>query len=247
MRNNIQSADRVLGILATFRQEEQRLSVTEVAAALGVHKSTASRLVATLVGAGFLERSPEDRSVRLGPEVARLGMLAVGGRSLVSLAQRPMQWLAQETGETVNLGVLDGHEVVNIAQVDGTHIIGIGTWTGRRTSLHCVANGKVLLVWSDRDLMRNDLERYTARTITDVDQLRAHLEEVRLRGWASNVGELEEGLHAVAVPVFDALGHCRAALSASGPSYRMAVERLPAVAALCQVAARDISQRLGRK
>src|SRR2546422_356166 len=106
-------------MLAAFDSERRALSVSDFAELLGVHKSTASRLAATLFHRGFLERVPESKLFRLGPEIGRLGLLAVGGRDLIGLARDPMERLAAETGETVNLAVLDDDEVVNIAQSDG--------------------------------------------------------------------------------------------------------------------------------
>jgi DNA-binding IclR family transcriptional regulator len=126
----------------------------------------------------------------------------------------------------------------------------VGDWTGWKTEPHTVANGKVLLAFAEggfKDLPLEDpLEAFTERTITSVEDLRFELERVRVEGWASTLGELEEGFNGVAVPVFDASGRCLAALSASGPVYRMTPERLPEVAALCKEAAEEIGVRLGR-
>ena len=246
MRNGLQTADRVLQILTAFRAEGQELTVGHIADSLRVHKSTASRLAATLVERGFLERTPENRALRLGPEIGRLGLLALNTRGLVRLARTAMVWLSSKTSETVHLAVLKGSEVVNIAQVDGPHIVGIGNWVGRRTQLHCVANGKVFLVFAGKDLIHRPLEGFTPRTITSIEALRLHLKAVRTNGWAWNTGELEEGLHAVAVPVFDALNRCRAALSVSGPAYRLPPERFPELAQICKHASRDIGFRLGK-
>ncbi len=243
MRNELQAADRVLQVLAAFDNTARELSVGRIADTLGVHKSTASRLATTLVNRGFLERSK--RALRLGPEVNRIGLLALGNRDLTALAREAMQWLCAQTGETVHLAVLDGTEVLNIGQADGPAIIGIGNWIGRRTRLHCAANGKVLLAFTSGHPVEGPLESYTAATVTSVKALRAELAEIRRRRWASNTGELEEGLNAVAVPVFDATGTCRAALSVSGPSFRMAPGTYPKLAELCQQAARLIGFRLG--
>ena len=245
MRNSVQTVDRALQLLLTFDSEGQELGVTELAARVGVHKSTASRLAATLAARGFLERAPGSEAFRLGLELSRLGLLAGAGRDLVELALPAMERLAEETGETVNLAVLDGDEAVNVAQVEGRHIIGVGAWTGRRTELHCTANGKVLLAFSDREPPGSPLQRYTGQTITSLRELRRQLELARRRGWASAVDELEMGLHAVAAPVLDGLGRCRAALSVSGPSYRLPVERLPEIAVACTAAAGAIGGLLG--
>jgi DNA-binding IclR family transcriptional regulator len=247
MSNGIQTVDRVLQILSAFDAENRELGVNDFARLLGVHKSTASRLAATLARRGFLERVPDGKRFRLGPELGRLGLLTPGRRDLINLTRDAMERLAAETGETVNLAVLDGAEAVNVAQVDGPHIVGVGSWTNRRTKLHCTSNGKVLLAFAGAEMSNGPLERFTRHTITSVPKLHAQLEQVRANGWASTLGELEEGLHAVAVPIFDAAGRCLAALSVSGPAYRMPAERLPEIAELCQRAAGVGSGRLGER
>jgi DNA-binding IclR family transcriptional regulator len=245
MSNDLQAADKVLQMLLAFSRERPALGVGQLAEILAVHKSTASRLAATLAARGFLERVPASRAFRLGPEMGRLGLLAWEGRDLVSLARDAMERLARETGETVNLAFLDGTEAVNVAQVDGPHIIGIGYWAGRRNKLHGAANGKILLAFVGAPIGEGPYEAFTDRTITGAEKLRAELEEVKRQGWAMAVGELEAELNAVAAPVFDALGRCRAALSVAGPAYRLPRARLPELARLCVEAAREIGLRLG--
>jgi DNA-binding IclR family transcriptional regulator len=243
-RNGVQAVDRALQILLAFDSREHELGVTELAARVGVHKSTASRLAATLAGRGFLERPPGSEAFRLGSELGRLGLLALAGRELVELARPAMEQLVENTGETVNLAVLEGGEAVNVAQVDGRHIVGIGSWAGRRTKLHCTANGKVLLAFAGAPL-EGPLEAFTERTITSLRTLRRELAGVRERGWAAALGELEEGLHAVAVPVLDPSGRCEGALSVSGPAYRMPPELLGETAARCVSAAEEIGGLIG--
>ncbi len=243
MSNALQTADRVLQILGAFDTNARELSISRIADVLGVHKSTASRLATTLVQRGFLER--RKRSLRLGPEVNRLGLLALEDHDLTAVAGEAMQWLSAETGESVHLAVLDGAEVLNIAQVDGPAIVGIGNWVGRKTRLHCAANGKVLLAYGPPELLEGPLVALTGRTITSIEELRTELKRVRETGWASNTGELEDGLNAVAVPVFDALGDCRAALSVSGPAYRVSPGRYAQLVELSSQVARAIGFRLG--
>jgi DNA-binding IclR family transcriptional regulator len=243
MSNALQTADRVLQILGAFGSNARELSIGSIADKLGVHKSTASRLATTLVRRGFLER--QKRTLRLGPEVNRLGLLALTNDDLSGVAADAMKWLSSATGETVHIAVLEGSEALNIAQVDGPAIVGIGNWVGRKTRLHCAANGKVLLAFTEVDLPEDPLPAFTPRTITSVELLRVELQNIRETGWASNTGELEEGLNAVAVPVFDAAGRCRAALSVSGPSYRVSPNRFEQLMELCTQAAQLISFRLG--
>ncbi len=247
----LQTVDRALRLLLLFEEVDQEYRVGEMAEMLGVEKSSASRLAATLANRGFLERAPGSEAFRIGPELGRLGVLNLGSsHNLVELARRPMENLAAETAETVNLARLEDRKVVNIAQVDGAHLVGVGDWTGWKTEPHATANGKVLLAfaedWPDGSSFQSPLGSFTGQTITNVGDLRSELERVRSEGLASSLGEFEEGLNGVAVPVFDALGYCRASLSVSGPAYRVPPERLPEIAASCKKAAGEISASLGK-
>ena len=247
----LQTVDRALRLLLLFEEVDQEYRVGEMAAMLGVDKSGASRLAATLANRGFLERAPGSEAFRLGPELGRLGVLSVGGtHNLIELARRPMENLAAETAETVNLARLEDRKVVNIAQVDGAHLVGVGDWTGWKTEPHATANGKVLLAFTDdmpEELsIQTPLEAFTEQTITNLKDLRSELERVRSEGWASTLGELEDGFNGVAVPVSDALGRCLASLSVSGPVYRMPPARLPEIAVPCKKAAEEISASLGK-
>lgn len=243
----LKTVERALRLLLLFDKADQRYRVGELAEMLDVDKSVASRLAATLAEHGFLERAPDDGAVMLGPEIGRLGLLAMSNRhNLVALAQGPMERLAAETGETTYLAVLEGRKAVNIAQVEGRHVVGVGgDWVGWRTEPHSTANGKVLLAFADAGIEDLSLQEFTERTITDGDELGAELDGVRRRGWATSVGEFEKGLNGVAAPIFDALERCVASLSVAGPSYRMPLGRLRELSALCQEGAREISARLG--
>ena len=225
------SAERVLTLLRSFDDSREELGVADIARALSVHKSTASRLAAALERTGFLTRV--GKRYRLGVEIIRLGALALRSFDLVGTMQPAMEKLSQRTGETVNLAVPDGENVLNVAEVPSTYILSSsGGWIGRRTRPHAVANGKVLLAYGAIPVPRQ-LERYTAQTITSRDALTAELATIRHNGYATAVAELEEGLVAVASPVLDAAGACVAALSVSGPAFRMLPEKLDELGRLC--------------
>ena len=229
-----QSAERVLALLTSFDDARTEQGVTELAQTIGVHKSTASRLAAVLERAGLLAR--HGRRYRLGLETIRLGALALRSFDIVETMRPAMDKLSQQTGETINLAVPDGTGILNVAEVPATFILGCSTgWTGRRTRPHAVANGKVLLAHAAIPVPRH-LERYTDHTITDPAVLTAELARVRERGYATAVGELEDELVAVAAPVFDTAGTCVAALSVSGPAFRMTPGSLPGLGQLCAIA-----------
>jgi len=225
------SAERVLTLLKSFDDSRTELGVADIARALSVHKSTASRLAAALERTGFLTRV--DKRYRRGVEIIRLGTLALRSFDLVATMQPAMEKLSQRTGETVNLAVPDGGDVLNVAEVPSTYILSCsGGWIGRRTKPHAVANGKVLLAYGAVPMPRA-LERYTDRTVASPDALAQEMAQIQRDGYATAVAELEEELVAVAAPVFNPAGACVAALSVSGPAYRMPHDKLDELGALC--------------
>jgi IclR family transcriptional regulator, acetate operon repressor len=226
-----QSAERALALLTSFDDTRIELGVTEMAKSIGVHKSTASRLAAALERAGLLSR--HGRRYRLGLEVIRLGTLALRSFDFIASMQPAMDKLSQQTGETVNLAVPDGADILNVAEVASTFILSCsGGWIGRRTRPHAAANGKVLMAYGAIGIPLT-LERYTDHTIVTHEALEAELAAVRRNGYATAVAELEDGLVAVAAPVFDGAGACLAALSVSGPASRMRPEALDQLGRLC--------------
>jgi len=239
----VRSVERALSILRSFEPARPRLAVGEMATALGVHASTASRLAATLARDGFLERGPGGDGFRLGPEMIRLGLLAAGGESLIEAARESMEELARETGETVVLSVPSGRKAVDVAQVDTRYLVGATSWVGRRLPLHATSDGKVLLAFGAAELEEEEaLERVTPWTITGRAELEQELGEARANGWAPAVEECEPGLNGVAAPIL-ATGRCIAALSVSGPAYRLPAEALPELGRRCREAAAAISSR----
>ncbi len=234
----------MLALLTSFDDSRVELGVTEMAASLGVHKSTASRLAGALERAGLLTRS--GRRFRLGLEVIRLGTLALRSLDFVASMQPAMDKLSRETGETVNLAVPDGPDVLNVAELPSTFILNSsGGWIGRRTTPHAAANGKVLLAYGAIPVP-GELNRYTAQTITSREALSAELDAVRRSGYATAVAELEDELVAVASPVFDSAGACVAALSVSGPAFRMQPGSLDKLGRLCADVSRAGASRAGR-
>jgi DNA-binding IclR family transcriptional regulator len=240
----MKSADRALAILAAFSDDRPELGVSQLARELGMHKSTVSRLLATLEARGLVRRAGERFAP--GPELVRLGSLAAGGAALLRAARPALVRLAEQTRETVNLAIRHGDSVLNLHQVETAHFVGLTDWTGKTTALHATANGKALLAWGAGPIPGNR-RALTARTIVGDQELRAELERTRRRGWAQAVEELEAGLNAVAAPVFDASGLCAAAVSVAGPSYRLPPRLLRDVGRTCAGTADAISAALGHR
>lgn len=244
----IQSVDRAVDVLEYLAERDEG-AVTDLAAALGVHKSTAFRLLAALEARGLVEQVSERGRYRLGFGLVRLAGAAASRLDLVEQSRPVTRRLALEIGETVNVARLEGEAVVNLDQVLGRATVATQNWVGQRTPLHATSSGKVLLAAADPDerdrLLGRPLEAYTPATITDRSVLEAELEGAAAAGWAATREELELGLNAIAAPIWGRDGTVVAAVSVSGPSYRLGPERFAPVAAAVAAAGQEISRRLG--
>jgi DNA-binding IclR family transcriptional regulator len=221
----------------------------EAAKTLGLHKSTASRLMGTLEREGFLESDPQMGKYRLGLQAVTLASSVGPSGGLRTLVRPAMEELSLATQETINLTVIQGMECVNLEQIPSPHRIKNVGWIGRRTPLHCTSTGKAMLAFmppGERTrLLPRRFDRYASRTITRRDRLIKELVETRRRGYAIAQEELEEGLTAVAAPILDQEGKVVAALAVTGPSFRLPEERLLDAAARVVKAAARVSRRLG--
>jgi DNA-binding IclR family transcriptional regulator len=243
----VQSVVRALAILDLLARRGEA-GVTEIAAELEVHKSTAFRLVGALENRQLVEQVSERGKYRLGFGIVRLAGATTATLDLPREAQAVCERLADELDETVNLAVLDNGAATNITQVYGTAAVTTRNWIGQRTPLHATSSGKILLAWADEQTLEDaldTLERFTPHTITSRSKLLAELERTRDRGWASTSQELEIGLNAVAAPIRDASGEVAAAVSVSGPAYRLTVDSFPSVTDKLRTGADEISTRIG--
>ncbi len=223
--------------------------MTEVAAELGVHKSTAFRLIGALESGSLIDQEGERGKYRLGFGILRLAAATAGHLELPTESRPICQRLAAELDEAVNVAVLDDVEAMNVLQEYGTSSITGRNWIGQRTPLHATATGKVLLAFADsvtqKEVLGGELHRFTAHTLTEAGSLEAELSQVRAQGWATTSEELEIGLNGVAAPVRDATGRVVAAVGTSGPSHRLSMDTFQTVAARLVEGAREIGARLG--
>ena len=249
----MQSVDRALTILELLAADGQ-LGVTEIAGLLDVHKSTASRLLATLESHGLAEQLPDRGRYRLGLGVLRLAGATRSRLDVVQESRPVTRALAAEIGETVNVVILSGRETLYLDQAAGTSALQIHNWVGSRNPLHATANGRVLLAHLadvERDALLaattdadGRLPRLTDRTLSTLDAVLAELTAVAARGYAVASDELEVGLTAVAAPIRGTEGTVIASLSASGPTFRVA-DRLDDIIAAVLAAALAVSRRMG--
>ena len=242
------SVDKAMQVLRLLGDAGD-LGVTELSRRLQVHKSTVSRLLATLERHGVVSRNSQTDKFGLGPALISLAGVALQRIDLRDAARESLTRLAEETTETVNLAILDGDQVVNIEKLPSAHYIRDIGWIGRRSPLHCTATGKALVAHLSRvqrrRLLGPRLKRFTPATICDWPALERELAEVRRVGYALGREELEPGLIAIAAPIHGLGGRVTAAVSVSGPSFRMPETTIAACAPRVVAAAAAISHNLG--
>jgi DNA-binding IclR family transcriptional regulator len=245
----VQSVDRAVTVLEILSREGSA-GVSEIAAEMGIHKSTASRLLGALVAREIVQQDRERGKYRLGFGILRLAASIPGRLSLVQEAGPVLQDLAAEFKETVNLAVLRSNYAVNVDQAMGPATLATQDWVGGLTPLHAPASGKVLLAAlpteeRQRILKETGLEAFTSRTLTSRPRLEEELLEVAHNGLAFTEEEYEIGLSAVAVPVFDHTGKVVASISVSGPAFRFKPKDQPGLLGSLKRAGLEISRRMG--
>jgi IclR family KDG regulon transcriptional repressor len=248
---NAQSLERGLFVLALLRDSAQaELSLAEIAAGVGLHKSTVHRLLTTLVRHGYVAQHPATKRYRLGLTLLTFGHRVVERLDVRRHALRVMRALAEESGEAVHLNVLAGTDALCVDEVVGPNGATLGSNVGVVLPLHSVATGKCFLAWMDEVdraglLGRLSFEAITDHTIRDRATLLAELARVRRRGYAVNDEETYPGVRYVAAPIFDAAGEVVAAMSLGAPVIRAAPAGLPRMGAQIVRAADRVSASLG--
>jgi IclR family KDG regulon transcriptional repressor len=246
----IQVLDRAIQILDNLEADRSGLGLSELAAKLGMHKSTLHRLIMVLESKRFIEREPDSGKYRLGPRLTQLGMSALARRDLYSAARPFMTSLVEKTGETAHMGVLREGEVVSLFNVESSQNLRTPVTVGARSPVHCSSLGKAMLAFLppleiEAFLRGRTFRAYTPHTITGGLRLKEDLRAIRRRGYSIDNEEREEGLRCIGAPVYDATGEVVAAVSIAGPGFRVTEGRVPEIGrAVCDAAAL-ISANLG--
>lgn len=245
----VQSIERAFLILQVVAAHPDGVGVTAVSQQVELHKSTVSRLLATLEGVGAVARVPETHLFRIGPSLLSLIAQVPFHQQLITLASPFLQQLTAQIGEDSGLCVPDGDQVLQIDQVRGQHQIQVRDWIGERYPLHMSVAGKLFLAFfaeerRERYLGERPLVRYASQTYTDPDKLRPHLFSIRQQGYAWVVDEFADGLAGLAAPIFDIQHQIVAAVTVYGPSFRFPGDNRDAVLSLALDAGRKMTDLL---
>jgi IclR family acetate operon transcriptional repressor len=240
--NGVQSIDRAFVLLDVLAQAGSAMAGNELVTASGLPQPTVHRLARTLMESGHV-RQLDNRRYTLGPRLISLGEGAA--RMLGARAQPDLAQLADEVGETTKLALLDGERAVYVAQVPGRHSMRMFTEVGRRVHLHSTGVGKAILAQLPAESVRRTLlaaatPRLTDRTLVDIEEILEELEKIRRTGYAVADEEQEVGLRCVAVAVPGA--PTPAAISLSGPTYRLTPDRTDDAVRHLHSTARTVSE-----
>lgn len=249
--DQVQSLVRALTLLNRIAESSgDGVSLTELAQQVGLPPSTAHRLLTTLEQERYVRFDHEGRLWSVGVQAFVAGCSFTKSRSLVRLARPHMRHLMEDSGETVNLAVMDEGQAVYLSQVECRQMMRAFARPGSRVPLHCSGVGKAILSATPDKILSKILHQHgmpllTVKTITSPSLLRAGLEQARAAGYAVDDEEHAVGLRCIAAPVFDETGDVIAAVSASGPTARISEERMLQLGALVLEAARAISTDMG--
>src|SRR6266496_2964 len=243
----VQIVHRIASVLIAFGNRGL-LGITDVANVTGLPKSTTHRLMTALVNEGLLGQDEDNHKYALSLRVTALGASILSSHIVRKAARPILMELRDQTHESVHLAVLEGLEAVIIDTEDSYFFVRAVNVPGQHLPAHAVSTGKVLLAYQWEVRLREilshaTLERHTDRTITDPRLLLEELRRVRRLGYAISCSELEEGIDAVAAPIFDHLGTVVASVSIGGPSERCRPKQPELIGAVTQ-AGQQISQAL---
>lgn len=234
-----QAALRAVRLLKLFTIERPELTLAELSKLSGLNKTTTHRLLRALQSEGLVERNGVSSAYSLGAGLMALGVQALASSDLRRRVRPLLKSLASDSGETATLEVPIEDSMLILDEVTGRHVVGAVGNVGTRWPLHATSTGKAVMAFDDRGLERLParLRALTARTLTDRDAFTPEFIDIRRRGYAVTVDELEDGFTAVATVIRSPLGDVQGALSIGGPTRRLTPKKRAELGAtLCKAA-----------
>jgi IclR family transcriptional regulator, pca regulon regulatory protein len=230
-RNFVESLSRGLSILSLLAETSLPLTLTELSQRLGLSLGAIQRLTYTLQELGYIERDATNKTFRLGPKTLSMDFRATRDLDLEKLAYPYLEEASREIGETVNLAIVDGKEIVYVGRHVSRRTLSVSIQIGSRRPLHCTSMGKVILAFMPEEqrgkvLGSLKLTSFTTRTMTRIRDLRRCLEMVRLQGFAISNEEMEVGVRSVAAPIRNSTGGVFSAVNIAVPTIRVSLKRL---------------------
>ena len=246
----VQVLDRALDILRVLGDRQTDCGLAELCAELQLHKSTVHRLAMVLERHRLVERNPDTGRYRLGLRLFELGSRALSVVDLRNQSRPYLNQVLQETQETVHLCILDGSEIVYLEKLEPERSVRLASRVGRRAPAYCTSVGKAMLAGLSGEeveeiIRASSFKKLTKHTITTPAQLKMELQKIRARGYALDNEENEEGVRCVGAAVQDHGGKPIAAISVSGPAFRVSKAKTEKIAESVMHAAAGLSAASG--
>jgi DNA-binding IclR family transcriptional regulator len=246
MSESVRAVERALDVLLCFTNQTPELTMTQIADQVGIHKSTAHRLLATLENKRFIQRDQNTGIYRLGIRLLQMAYLTLEQNDLRRLAVPFMHRLCDLYEENIDLTLLDDTDVIFVNIFEGPQRVKLAAAIGQRLPAFATASGKAILGFMPEKLVRQILDRgmpqLTPYTLNSPDALFENLKSIRELGFAISEQELEEQINAVAAPIFDQENHPIASIAVAGPAYRLTRERMMEIGPGLVATTREIGQ-----
>jgi DNA-binding IclR family transcriptional regulator len=228
-----------------FSSQSPELTMTQISEQLGIHKSTVHRLLATLEQKHFVQRDPLTGIYRPGIRILQMAYLVQEHNDFRQLAAPFLRQLSEENRENVNLTVLDDGEVFYVEVVESPQRVKLAASSGMRLPAFCTASGKAILAFLPQntmlEILRGGMTKHTQNTILSEDAFLQNMVETRERGYAISLEEFEDGINAIAVPLFNSNKHPFASISIAGPAFRLTEKRMQEISPSLKTAAHHLS------
>jgi len=237
-----------LVLLETLAASPQPRGVSELARELGLQKSNVFRILKTLSSCGYIRQQALSGRYECTLKIWELGVRIRERLDVVAVARVHLTSLAELSGETIHLSILDGADVIYLDKIDSLQPVRAYSQVGGRAPAYCVATGKAMLAFTESSLLADltgKLASFTSRTLTSRVALARELDKIRETGFAVNRGEWRSSVGGIAAPIFDGTGAAVAAIGVSGPVERLGPARLRVLAPWVMTAAQQVSLELG--
>lgn len=246
----IGSVIKAVEVMEVLAKSECELGLTEISSKLNYGVSATYHLLNTLKQLNIIQQDKKTKKYRIGFALFRISGMAKRQNVLANLAQPYLDELRELVGETCNLVVLDGSDVVYIAQSESSNLLKMFTQLGARVPLYCTGGGKVLLAYQPEKIQefilgKTDFSKFTKNTISNSKDLINELKTIRKQGYALDNEEREEGVTCAAAPVFDCYGEAVASISVSGPTSRLMEKGMDKIIRNVTFVSENLSDRLG--
>ena len=248
--DSVPSVERALTVLELLTQSKKGLSISEVSRHLALPKSSIHLILTTLERRGYLRRNSQTGKYQFGLKLVSLSRTAIESLELREEAKPFLESLMRKTGLTVHMAILERNEAVIIEKVQPLGLIQLATWIGRRMDVNCTGVGKALIAFLPEDEIQREIKskglaKHNHKTIVSINRLKQEFARIRELGYALDDEEDEIGLRCIGAPVFDNSERVVAAISLSGTTAQISMDRVEGLAKTVKKTAAAISSQLG--